>query len=346
MTIEVCDLTPEREAAWSRFVESHERASLFHSLHWREVLRTTFKHDCRYIMATRDGDVRGVLPLVSISSIFFGRSVISVPFGVYGGVVSDDLGASTALIEAAGRLADQVGADYAELRHQEVPSGVDLPTHDLHATFICELPESPDDVLSLIPRKARAEVRKARRREDVTTDVGELDLGEFHALFALNKRKLGSPVFPKSLFLNLQKTLGDDCRVLTVRVSGNPVSAVMMFAWKDTLMAYYSGARDEANAISANNLMYAAAMEWAVERGLRKFDFGRSRKETGAFAFKRNMGFSPADLHYGFVLRNGAAIPEINASNPKYRMAQKLFRNLPPFLAEKLGSFVAKRMPV
>lgn len=111
-------------------------------------------------------------------------------------------------------------------------------------------------------------------------------------------------------------------------------------------MAYYSGALDEANKVSANNLMYAASMEWAVEQGLKRFDFGRSRKDTGAYAFKKHMGFEPQDLHYAFVLRNGAEIPEINASNPKYRVAQSLFRHLPTFAAEKLGSFVAKRMPV
>jgi FemAB-related protein (PEP-CTERM system-associated) len=176
--------------------------------------------------------------------------------------------------------------------------------------------------------------------------VGELDLVEFHGLFAANKRKLGSPVFPKSLFLNLQRILGDNCRVLTVRHEGRAVASVMNFVWRDTLMAYYSGALEDANRISANNLMYAASMEWAVERGLRRFDFGRSRAETGAFAFKKNMGFEPTPLPYAYVLEQGAAVPEINASNPRYDFAKKVFRAMPDFLAEKLGSFVAKRMPV
>ena len=346
MTLTVHNLSPERESDWTRFVLAHPRGSLFHSLEWRKVLQQTFSHTCRYVLVYEGDEVAAVLPLVTIKSIFFGKSVISVPFGVYGGIISNSAAASMALVEEARNICREVGSGYVELRHDHVPPGIELPTHDLHATFICDLPDDPTDVLMMIPRKARAEVRKARKRDDVTTESAELNLEEFHYLFALNKRKLGSPVFPKSLFLNLQQILADRCRVLTVRVGGRPVAAVMNFIWNNTLMAYYSGALDEANKVSANNLMYAASMEWAVEQGLKKFDFGRSRKDTGAYAFKKHMGFEPADLHYSYILEDGEQIPEINASNPKYRVAQNLFKHLPPFLAEKLGSFVAKRMPV
>lgn len=346
MSVGVRELTSEHETAWAAYVDGHADATLFHSLAWRDVLLNTFRHECRYALASRDGTVVGVLPLVAIRSMFFGRSVISVPFGVYGGILADDAEATAALVEHGRGLVKEVGAGYLELRHHVAPPGIDLPTTDLYATFHCDLPDDPSDVLAMIPRKARAEVRKARKRSDVSTDVADLNLEEFHRLFALNKRKLGSPVFPKSLFWHLADLLGEDCAVLTVRLEGRPIAAVMNFVWRDTLMAYYSGALDEANRISANNLMYAASMEYAVERGLKRFDFGRSRKETGAFAFKKNMGFLPQDLHYAYILDDGEGLPEINASNPKYRLAQKLFRCLPNFAAEKLGSFVAKRMPV
>ncbi|MAG56244.1 MAG: peptidoglycan bridge formation protein FemAB [Planctomycetes bacterium] len=347
MSVVVKPLTPELEAGWTSFVTSHASGTLFHALEWRDLLLQTFRHEARYYVALRDDSVVGVLPLVAIRSIFFGRSVISVPFGVYGGIVADDSEAAHALAGEARELLMDVGAAYVELRHVTAPPGLeDLPKKDLYCTFAKDLPDDPTDVLGTIPRKARAEVRKARKRDDVTTEVAELDLREFHDLFAQNKRKLGSPVFPKSLFMNLNRILGDRCTVLTVRLDGRAVAAVMNFVWRDTLMAYYSGAGDEANRISANNLMYAASMEWAVEQGLKQFDFGRSRMGTGAFAFKKNMGFEPVPLDYQFLLADGAPLPEINASNPRYDMAKKLFRILPTFAAEKLGSFVAKRMPV
>ncbi len=346
MTTEVGELTPTTEPLWDSYVDQHPEATLFHSLVWRDVLRNTFAHECRYLLARRDGIAVGLLPLVSIRSVFFGRSLISVPFGVYGGILADDADATAALVEGASRVGKAARASYVELRHLTPPPGTSLAAEHLHCTFIRDLPEDPADVLGTVPRKARAEVRKARKREELTTDVGAMDLDEFHRMFAWNKKKLGSPIFPKSLFWHLGDLLGDDLNVLTVRSRGEPVAAVVNFVWRDTLMAYYSGAYDEANALSANNLMYVAAMEYAAERKLKRFDFGRSRKNTGAFSFKKNMGFEPRDLSYQYILEEGQQLPEVNAANPKYRLAQKLFMHLPDFAAGKLGSFVAKRMPV
>ena len=58
------------------------------------------------------------------------------------------------------------------------------------------------------------------------------------------------------------------------------------------------------------------------------------------------MGFEPTPLPYQYIVEDGEPIPAVNASNPRYDLAKKLFRVLPTFAAEKLGSYIAKRMPV
>lgn len=346
MADRVVVLSPGMEGAWTRYVEAHPFATLFHELPWRDVLQRTFGHSLLYLMALRDEEVRGVLPLAFIKSLFFGRSLISVPFGVYGGMLVDDADASESLIEAAGEALAEHRASYVELRHLHRPAGCDLPRLDSHSTFICELPGDPDDVLAKMPRKARAEARKARDRNGLRVESGPLVLDAFHRLFATNKRSLGSPIFPRSLFANIQEILGERCYTLTVLREGVPVAAVMNFIHRSTVMAYYSGAAEAANRCSANNLMYVAVMEDGVRRGMRFFDFGRSRKATGAFEFKRNQGFEPIELHYQILAKAGIPTPGLHAGNPRFDLARKVFRRLPFPLAEKLGSFVVKRMPV
>lgn len=340
------ELTPEREGAWQAYVLAHPHGTLFHDLAWRHMLRKTFRHRCCYLMAEQDGQIRGVLPLVIIRSIFFGTSVVSVPFGVYGGVLADDAASTVALCDAATEAAADAGAAYVELRHLHLPPACDLPESGLHCTFIKDLPNTVEEVLPSIPRKARAEVRKARTAGVLTVNIKPVTIPEFHALFAENKRKLGSPIFPKSMFWNLHEALPGRVHTMAVEKDGRAIAVLMSFLWRDTFMAYYSGADDTANASSANNLLYAAAMEEAVRLGAKTFDFGRSRRDTGPYAFKVNQGFEPLPLHYQFVTKRGARLPSINASNPRYDFAKKLFRSLPMMAAEKLGSFVAKRMPV
>ena len=86
--------------------------------------------------------------------------------------------------------------------------------------------------------------------------------------------------------------------------TGNDVLAAMMsFLWRDTISIYYIGVAEDANReCSATNFLTTSVAEWAVERGLRYYDWGRSRKDSGAFQFKKNQGAQPSDLHYQFQL--------------------------------------------
>src|SRR5262249_8667414 len=150
-----------------------------------------------------------------------------------------------------------------------------------------------------------------------------------------NKRKLGSPIFPESLFWKAVEHLPERSFLLRVRHDGATVAAVLSFVHRGTIMPYWSGAADRAQELSANNLMYFRLMDEASLRGLTRFDFGRSRRDTGSYAFKKNQGFEPVPLHYHYVLNNGANVPSVNPDNPKYNLARGLFRRLPAPIAAK-----------
>jgi FemAB-related protein (PEP-CTERM system-associated) len=333
------------EPKWRDYVRRHPHATLFHDLVWRDVLLSALKHRPYYVLAEHRGEVRGVLPMFEVRSMFFGVSMVSVPFGVYGGLLADDVLVAARLAEHAQRISALLGADYVELRQLHDP-GLPLPGNDSYVTFIGDVPADREECLARIPRKARAEVRKALARTDLSVDTDSKDIAEFHRLFGENKRKLGSPIFPESLFWRVQEGLGDACFMLRVRREGETLAAVLSFIYGDTIMPYYSGATDDAQEHSANNLMYFALMEEASRRGLKKFDFGRSRRDTGSFSFKKNQGFEPVPLFYRYLLNNGASVPAVNPHNPKYSLARELFRRLPQPLAAKLGSFVSKRAPI
>ena len=63
--------------------------------------------------------------------------------------------------------------------------------------------------------------------------------------------------------------------------------------------------------------------------GLKVFDYGRSKKDTGPYAFKKNWGFEPQPLHYEYCLYKRDSIPQNNPANPKYRLFIAAWRKLP-----------------
>jgi CelD/BcsL family acetyltransferase involved in cellulose biosynthesis len=61
-------------------------------------------------------------------------------------------------------------------------------------------------------------------------------------------------------------------------------------------------------------------MRRACERGLKVFDYGRSKQGTGSYSFKKNWGFEPQPLFYEYCLYKRDSIPQNNPSNAKYRL--------------------------
>jgi lipid II:glycine glycyltransferase (peptidoglycan interpeptide bridge formation enzyme) len=94
--------------------------------------------------------------------------------------------------------------------------------------------------------------------------------------------------------------------------------------------------------VAGNDFMYWEVMRRAADRGSRIFDFGRSKRDTGAFAFKHNWGFVEQPLNYAFRLMPGHAIPEHNPTNPKYRLFINAWKKLPLPVANTLGPFIVR----
>ncbi len=333
----------ERDA----FVRARAEASFFHLSGWRKVVEQVLGHRPNDLIAREDGRIVGILPLMrSRRPLGLGRpALISVPFGVYGGPCGERPEICQALVRAAMRQAEEGAFARLEMRCLEDP-GLDLPRSDLYATFIEELPEKPEDALQRMPKKARAEARKARDRHGLRLVEGVWYMDDLYRLYHENKRSLGSPGQPHAMFHNLRKQFGDDVRVHLVQKGSQPLAAVMSFLWRDTVMAYYSGTAPDADRqFSASNFMYMALRQWAIEKGFRKFDFGRSRKDAGAFKFKVHQGFVPRDLQYCFHLVGDSHLPSFNPSNPRTKVLRDGWTRLPAPLTRRLSKSLIPYLP-
>jgi hypothetical protein len=90
---------------------------------------------------------------------------------------------------------------------------------------------------------------------------------------------------------------GADADILTVLHQGKPVASVLSLYHRGAVMPYWGGGVFAARALRANDVMYYALMNHA-RGGCDRFDFGRSKTDSGAYHFKRNWGFVPEPLSY------------------------------------------------
>ncbi len=321
------------------------RASFFHGAGWTRAVCEEFGHEDRSLVAERDGQVVGVMPLALCRGMWGGKSLISTPYGVYGGPIGADSGTERALYEEAEREALELRVGRLEMRCLDDP-GLGLPEADLHATFVKDLGEDPEGVLPGMPKKARADARKARETHGLQLREGRWYLPDLVRLFHRNKRALGSPALPASYFERLLDTFGDRATIHVVKRDGETLAAVMSFLFRDQVLAYHSGTGAGVDrAFKASVFMYMALQEWSIENGYRVFDFGRSRKDSGAFAFKQHQGFEARDLHYSFRLVEDKGLPTFNPSNPRTKILQRTWSKLPLGVTRLLSRPASRFLP-
>lgn len=333
---------PGDTARWESFVEHCPDATFFHRAGWKSVLEQCFGHRTHYLLAERGASIVGVLPLAEIKSFLFGHSLVSLPFCAYGGVATTDAAVIASLHRAAQELGQRIGVAHLELRDR-TPRESAWPRQDLYATFRKAILPEVDSNMLAIPRKQRAVVRKGIKH-GLRSEIDQ-DVNRFFALYADNVHRHGTPPLPKRYFEVLQRTFGNDAEILTVTDSaGKALSSVLSFYFRDEVLPYYAGDDAAARDVAANDFKYWELMRRACERGIRIFDYGRSKRGTGPYDFKKNWGFEPTPLAYEYCLYRRERIPENNPLNPKYRALIAMWRRLPIPVANLIGPHLVKSL--
>jgi len=336
----VRNLAAGEESRWDAFVETAPAATFFHLSGWKSVIEEAFGHRTFYLMAQRDGEVTGVLPLTYIRSRLFGSRLVANAFAVQGGPVAAEAASLDALETRAVQLMNELEAPVLEFRSvTENRSGWTVKT-DLYASFRKPISSSLEENMKAIPRKQRAMVRKGINIG--LTSALDSDVDRLHRLYSESVRNLGTPTFSLKYFRLLREKFHDKSDIVTVTSGEEPVAAVLNFYFRDTVLPYYGGGSAAARALAANDFMYWEVMRRAGERGYRLFDFGRSKCGTGAYEFKKHWGFEPVPLAYQFRLAMGRKIPDLNPLNPKLRLFIALWKKLPLAATMRLGPVIVR----
>jgi FemAB-related protein (PEP-CTERM system-associated) len=288
------------------------------------------------------GAIAGLLPLSHIESRLFGSALVSTGFGVGGGILARDEAIAGSLADAAWALALSLDCPTVELRGGRLPAEWQHK-QGIYFNFARDLPSGEEAILKSIPRRQRAEVRRALGFGlDVSIGSDARHRRAHYALYAESVRNLGTPVFPRALFEAMLDEYGEDADIAIASKDGRPLYSVLNFYFDDTIYLYWGGGSPESRKWRATERTYYELMLHASRRGCTRFDFGRSKDGTGAFAFKKHWGFEPEPMIHAIRTADGAAPREINPLDPRYRFKIEAWKRLPLWLANRLGPPIAR----
>jgi serine/alanine adding enzyme len=340
------DLNDENPEEWDNFVFVHKASTFFHQIGWKDVVERTYGHKPLYLVARENRNIRGILPLFLMKHILFGKFLISVPYGDYGGICAEDEETSNALLAKAMEIARNKDVKFLELRHVAGINREDLMTKTSRAMLMLPLEKDAQTLWKSFNPKVRNQVRKAEK-SGIKAEIGDKSLvREFYKVYAYNMRDLGTPVHSISFFENILNVFHSNSNIILVRLDESPIGGAIAIYFKDTMEIPWASSLREFFPLCPNNLLYWRALEYGCSKGYKYFSFGRSPWKSGTFQFKKQWGAEPVQLNYQYYVNNSDEMPDYTPStNSRFDIAIRIWRKLPVSISIIIGPRIISGIP-
>jgi len=342
-------IDPLRDPRWDGFLQSHSRASVFHSKAWLQALRTTYRYDSvAFTDAAPDAALANAIVFCRVESFLTGSRLVSLPFADHcDPLVSSRVGLNHLLPQVEQGFSSQ-SCQYFELRATGA-TAVDLDqraTLSRKAVFAHHILDLSPDLEVLFRNLHKSCVqRKVRRaeREGLVYVEGNSDqaVRQFYRLQVLTRRRHGLPPQPLTWFYNLRDSFGEALKVRIVSKGGQPIAGIVTLRHKQVMVYKYGASDAQVHNLGAMSLLFWRTIQEAKELGLSEIDLGRSDlDEDGLIAFKNHLGARSSVLSY---YRYPAHVSL--ASSPQGEvLARRFCTHLPPPLLRVVGSVLYRHI--
>jgi FemAB-related protein (PEP-CTERM system-associated) len=346
---------PSDDTAWDQYVRFHPEACVYHLSGWQAVIERTYGHRTYYLLAEENdhGTIAGVLPLVHLRSLLFGNHLVSIPFFDSAGMLCHKREAAEALIAKALRLAGRLGARSIELRQSKAlgelldiidKHGRKLQTKAEKERLVLELPATASDLMSGFKAKLRSQIKNPIKKGLQVRTGGRELLDDFYSVFAVNMRDLGSPVHSVKLMASVLEAFPDHSKIFIVHQNGCPLACSLAIAFGTLLANPWASSLRQYSFLNANMLLYWSMLEYACERGLRFFDFGRSSPDEGTYKFKQQWGAKPMPTFWYNISVEEQPVSSASPDKRRFDRMIAVWQKLPVSLTRLIGPPIRKRI--
>jgi len=297
-------IDPLEDRRWSKLLQWHPRASVFHSLAWLRSLQKTYGYQPVAFTSSPLGEaLRDAVLFCAVDSWLTGRRLVSLPFSDHCSPLVSDAAESDRFIAALEREFHGRRWKYFELRPLSLEQSPGDEWNVSGEYFFHRLDLRPDiDVLfrnfhsSSTQRKIR---RAERERLRYVEGSSEALLDAFYCLLVITRKRHHIPPQPKNWFRNLMESFGNDLKIRVAYKGDRAVAGMLTIRHKQTLYYKYGGSDPRFHNLGSMHLLYWKSIQDAKGLGLTSLDFGRvDIDQPGLITFKNRWGAVAAPLRY------------------------------------------------
>ena len=345
-------LREEDEPLYDSYVSSHPNSTIYHSLEWRDILRDVYGYKPLYVTAKQSSDLHAIIPMFEVSSYFYGKKLISLPYSHSVSLLYDDDAALSEAIELVEETARAFGYEYIELRRgDENLMPANWVSRSDNYISVLNLERPLDQIYDLFDRNISWGIGKAKRSGleiRVASTLEEYEI--FYELEASTRKRQGAPVYSVKLFKKIHELLQTHgmCSLYLCFHESIPIAGLLILYSRKHAIAGYAASLDDKRYLSyqPNKLLFWEAIQKAHEAGFVAFDFGTTPKwHTGLLRFKNGWGCTTRELYYYYCNTSDKEPRRMKRDSWKARfgsgvlkrMPMPLFKNIGPFLLKELG---------
>lgn len=347
--MEILELNDINSGEWNSLVLFHPETRFYQMLEYKYILEEVFNYKSFYLLFRQDGVTIGLLPLFLVKTLLFNK-IVSIPFSEYGGIISNfpDKLNFPLIYSYLNDLLEKYRADYVEIN-----GGLGLPNGVVNQRFqslpfyhYAELElTSEDELWRFFDSQVKKAINKANRSGvEAFQDNGDTAIRKyFYPLFLKSMHRHGSPSLSLKYFLTCSKYFKDKMKIFFAKDSHRVIAA---------LLGYVSGKRTYIQLIVSDesahdkrpvDFLHWEFIKWAVNNGVRYFDFGPVRYE-GQRRYKLKWGCVLKDYSffyfYPFNSTSNKLPQPLTPLSPKIKIFKIMWGLLAPPLKNKIGPWI------
>jgi hypothetical protein len=285
------------------FVDSNEKASVFHHPVWINLLADSYGYRPFVIaVMNQKGEIIAGLPIMEINSFLTGRRWVSLPFSDHCKFLQHDVSSSKILFTYLEQMYQEQNIPRVEIR-SDIPMNGKVQKDKNQVLHVLNLSENPKETYENFSNQIKKKniSRAERDGVEVRWAKEKKDLDLFYNLHLNTRKRLGVPIQPKRYFeLLWERIIRQKFGFLLLAYINNvPIAGAVFLTYKNSIIYKYSASDREYRKYRANHLLLWNAIRWGCENGKRHFDFGKtSVSNTGLCDFKRSWGAIEQPLVY------------------------------------------------
>ena len=300
-------INPLEDSRWSKFVNVHPGASVFHSREWLAALKKTYGYLPSAVAVTsKSGEIGAAIPVCAVESWLTGRRFVSVPFADHCEPLVSSSTEMLDLVEALEAISLARRYKYIELRplrysFRDSERDLRLTECSSFSHHAIDLRPAAQDLFAALHASCiRRKIRRAEQ-ERLAWESGRSDdmVRGFYRLMVLTRRRHGLFPQPINWFHNLVHEFGEKLTIHLASKNEKTLAAIITIQHGDKLIYKYGASDESVHALGGMPFLFWKAMLQGKSTGANVFDLGRTDEDNaGLSTFKQRLGAQVHTLKY------------------------------------------------